>query len=264
MTITLAAVFAPLAFTGGLTGALFREFAVTLAGSVVLSGIIAVTITPMMSARLLKAGAPGRFQRVVDGTFGWVERVYEKAVKGSLNYRPVTLIIVLALVGVTGFAFTKTSSELAPEEDQGFLLSIVTGPRYATSDYTETYVNQILGLVKDIPETRAQFSAVAFGGQTNGASSASRSRTGPSAPAVRRSSRPTYRGVSARSPASRPSSSRRRRCQAPAAACPSRWWCARPALLQRSTRRRSRSRTRRRPPAVSSSCRTRCPTTRHR
>ncbi|RJT40891.1 efflux RND transporter permease subunit [Mesorhizobium waimense] len=169
MTITLAAVFAPLAFTGGLTGALFREFAVTLAGSVVLSGIVAVTITPMMSARLLKAGAPGRFQRTVDGTFGWVERVYEKAVKGSLNYRPVTLIIVLALVGVTGFAFTKTSSELAPEEDQGFLLSIVTGPRYATSDYTETYVNQILGLVKDIPETRAQFSAVAFGGQTNGA-----------------------------------------------------------------------------------------------
>jgi len=169
MTITLAAVFAPLAFTGGLTGALFREFAVTLAGSVVLSGIIAITITPMMSARLLKAGAPGRFQRVVDGTFGWVERVYEKAVRGSLNYRPVTLIIVVALVAVTGFAFTKTSSELAPEEDQGFLLSIVTAPRYATSDYTETYVNQIFGLVKDIPETRAQFSAVAFGGSTNGA-----------------------------------------------------------------------------------------------
>ncbi|MCV3207727.1 efflux RND transporter permease subunit [Mesorhizobium sp. YC-39] len=169
MTITLAAVFAPLAFTGGLTGALFREFAVTLAGSVVLSGLIAVTITPMMSARLLKAGSHSRFQHIVDSTFGWVERVYEKAVTGSLNYRPLTLIIVLALVGVTGFAFTKTSSELAPEEDQGFLLSLVTAPRYATSDYTETYVNQMLGLVKDLPETRAQFSAVAFGGQTNSA-----------------------------------------------------------------------------------------------
>lgn len=169
MTMTLAAVFAPLAFTGGLTGALFREFAVTLAGSVVLSGIIAITITPMMSARLLKAGTPGRFQRIVDGTFARVEHVYERAVTGSLNYRPLTLIIVLALVGVTGFMFTKTSTELAPEEDQGFLLSIVTAPRYATSDYTETYVNQILGLVKDIPETRAQFSAVAFGGQTNSA-----------------------------------------------------------------------------------------------
>ncbi|MBZ9889393.1 efflux RND transporter permease subunit [Mesorhizobium sp. BR1-1-3] len=169
MTMTLAAVFAPLAFTGGLTGALFREFAVTLAGSVVLSGVIAITITPMMSARLLKSGTPGRFQRIVDGTFARVEHVYERTVTGSLNYRPLTLIIVLALVGVTGFMFTKTSSELAPEEDQGFLLSIVTAPRYATSDYTETYVNQILGLVKDIPETRAQFSAVAFGGTTNSA-----------------------------------------------------------------------------------------------
>ncbi|QKD01576.1 efflux RND transporter permease subunit [Mesorhizobium loti] len=169
MTMTLAAVFAPLAFTGGLTGALFREFAVTLAGSVVLSGIIAVTITPMMSARLLKAGTPGRFQRIVDGIFARVEHTYERAVTGSLNYRPLTLLIVLALVGVTGFMFTKTSSELAPEEDQGFLLSIVTAPTYATSDYTETYVNQMLGLVKDIPETRAQFSAVAFGGATNSA-----------------------------------------------------------------------------------------------
>ncbi|MBZ9759864.1 efflux RND transporter permease subunit [Mesorhizobium sp. CA8] len=169
MTITLAAVFAPLAFTGGLTGALFREFAVTLAGSVVLSGVIAMTITPMMSARLLKAGQHGRFQRIVDGTFGRVERVYERAVTASLRNRPVTLIIVIALVALTGFMFTKTSTELAPEEDQGFLLSIVTAPRYATSDYTETYVNQMLGLVKDIPETRAQFSAVAFGGATNSA-----------------------------------------------------------------------------------------------
>ncbi|SFP26988.1 multidrug efflux pump [Mesorhizobium sp. NFR06] len=169
MTITLAAVFAPLAFTGGLTGALFREFAVTLAGSVVLSGLIAVTITPMMSARLLKPGAHGRFQRIVDGAFGRVERVYERAVTASLRNRPVTLLIVVALVSLTGFMFTKTATELAPEEDQGFLLSIVTAPRYATSDYTETYVNQILGLVKDIPETRAQFSAVAFGGATNGA-----------------------------------------------------------------------------------------------
>ncbi|TIU67107.1 MAG: efflux RND transporter permease subunit, partial [Mesorhizobium sp.] len=135
----------------------------------ILSAIVAMTITPMMSARILKAGSHSRFQRIVDGTFGRVERVYERMVTSSLRNRPVTLLIVVALVALTGFMFTKTSSELAPEEDQGFLLSIVTGPRYATSDYTETYVNQILGLVRDIPETRAQFSAVAFGGATNGA-----------------------------------------------------------------------------------------------
>ncbi|HEY4193513.1 MAG TPA: efflux RND transporter permease subunit [Mesorhizobium sp.] len=167
MTMTLAAVFAPLAFTGGLTGALFREFAVTLAGAVVLSGIVAITITPMMSARILKSGSHSRFQKIVDGTFARVEHVYERLVTGSLKYRPVTLMIVIALVALTGFMFTKTSSELAPEEDQGFLLSLVTGPRYATSDYTETYVNQILGLVKDVPETRALFAATAFGGATN-------------------------------------------------------------------------------------------------
>ena len=169
MTVTLAAVFAPLAFTGGLTGALFREFAVTLAGAVVISGLVALTITPMMSARILKAGTHSRFQRIVDGTFSRIERVYERLVSGSLNYRPVTLMIVLALVAMTGFMFTKTSSELAPEEDQGFLLSIVTAPRYATSDYTESYVNQILGLVGDVPETRALFAATAFGGETNSA-----------------------------------------------------------------------------------------------
>ncbi|MER8828628.1 efflux RND transporter permease subunit [Mesorhizobium sp. M0938] len=170
MTITLAAVFAPLAFTGGLTGALFREFAVTLAGSVVISGIVALTITPMMSARILRAGSHSRFQRIVDSTFGRVENIYERLVSGSLKYRPVTLMIVVALVATTGFMFTKTASELAPEEDQGFLLSLVTAPRYATSDYTESYVNQILGLVDDLPETRARFSAVAFGGgQTNSA-----------------------------------------------------------------------------------------------
>ncbi|RWM22582.1 MAG: efflux RND transporter permease subunit [Mesorhizobium sp.] len=170
MTITLAAVFAPLAFTGGLTGALFREFAVTLAGSVVISGVVALTITPMMSARILRAGSHSRFQRIVDSTFGRVENIYERLVSGSLKYRPVTLMIVVALVATTGFMFTKTASELAPEEDQGFLLSLVTAPRYATSDYTESYVNQILGLVDDLPETRARFSAVAFGGgQTNSA-----------------------------------------------------------------------------------------------
>lgn len=167
MTLTLAAVFAPLAFIGGLTGALFREFAMTLAGSVIISGIVAVTITPMMSARILKSGNPSRFQRIVDAAFDRVEHLYEKLVAGSLKYRPVTLLIVVALVALTGFMFLKTSSELEPEEDQGFLLSLVTAPRYATSDYTESYVNQILGLVSDIPETRAVFAATAFGGDTS-------------------------------------------------------------------------------------------------
>ena len=79
MTITLAAVFAPLGFTGGLTGALFREFALTLAGAVVISGIVALTITPMMAARLLKAGHGSRFQRIVDRTFERVAQLVRAA-----------------------------------------------------------------------------------------------------------------------------------------------------------------------------------------
>jgi len=164
MTITLAAVFAPLAFTGGLTGSLFREFAVTLAGSVIISGLVALTITPMMTARLLKPGQHTRFQNFVDRTFERVERRYENLLKGSLKYRPVTLMIVVALVSVTAFLFFKTSGELAPEEDQGALFALVTAPRYATSEYTASYVDQMMQLTEDIPELRASFSAVAFGG----------------------------------------------------------------------------------------------------
>ena len=78
MTITLAAVFAPLAFTGGLTGSLFREFALTLAGAVVISGFVALTITPMMSARILKGGNHGRFQTFVDRTFERIANRYER------------------------------------------------------------------------------------------------------------------------------------------------------------------------------------------
>ena len=167
MTITLAAVLAPLAFTGGLTGSLFREFAMTLAGAVIISGIVALTITPMMSARLLKRGNHSRFQRIVDSTFDKLANGYERLVSGSLKYRPVTLLVVFVLVGLTGFMFVNTSSELAPEEDEGALFSLVTAPPYATTDYTRSYTDQMRELTKDIPELEANFSIVGFGGQTN-------------------------------------------------------------------------------------------------
>lgn len=169
MTITLAAVFAPLAFTGGLTGALFREFAVTLAGAVIISGLIAVTITPMMAARLLHKGGHSRFQIVVDRTFERLANWYEWRVSSSLNYRPVTYTVVVVLLGLTGYLFINTSSELAPEEDSGALFSFVNAPPYATSDYTRTYVDQMRDLTKDLPELDANFSITGFGGATNSA-----------------------------------------------------------------------------------------------
>ncbi|WP_435657980.1 efflux RND transporter permease subunit [Brucella pituitosa] len=167
MTITLAAVFAPLGFTGGLTGSLFREFAFTLAGAVIISGVAALTISPMMCARMLKHGEASRFQKFIDSTFSRFERWYHRMVSGSLNYRPITLMIVIALVGLTGFLFVNTSTELAPEEDSGALFSMFQAPQYATSAYTNLYAEQIDGLTKDLPELDTRFQIVGMDGGTN-------------------------------------------------------------------------------------------------
>lgn len=167
MMLTLIAVFLPLLFTGGLTGALFREFAVTLAGAVFISGIVALTISPMMAARLLKKGGENRFQKRLNSGFTRFEGWYERRLSSSLDFLPVTVMVVVVLMGVTGYLFMKTSSELAPEEDSGALFSFVNAPSYATSDYTQRYVDQMRDLTQDLPELSANFSITGFGGQTN-------------------------------------------------------------------------------------------------
>ena len=169
MTITLAAVYAPIGFTQGLTGSLFREFAFTLAGAVIISGIIAVTLSPMMSSRLLKShGAQGRFAAFVDRTFTRLENWYSRRLKGSLDYRAVTLTIVAALLATTAFLFVKTGSELAPEEDQGAYLGIVNAPQYATADYTQAFSAQFTGAGAKIPEIDASFLIVGIDGGGGG------------------------------------------------------------------------------------------------
>jgi multidrug efflux pump len=171
MTITLAAVYAPIGFTQGLTGALFREFAFTLAGSVVISGIIAVTLSPMMSSKLLKPhghGGQTGFAGFVDRTFTRVENWYSRRLKGSLDYRPVTLLIVVALLGTTGFLFSKTPFELAPEEDQGAYLGLVQVPQYATADYTQTFAAQFTNAAEKIPEIDDNFLIVGIDGGGGG------------------------------------------------------------------------------------------------
>jgi len=169
MTITLAAVYAPIGFTQGLTGSLFREFAFTLAGAVIISGVIAITLSPMMSSKLLKAhAAQGRFASFVDRTFTRLENWYGRRLKGSLDYRPVTLVIVLLLLATTGYLFSKTSSELAPEEDQGAYLGLVNAPRYATADYTQEFSKQFTGAAERIPEIDASFLIVGIDGGGGG------------------------------------------------------------------------------------------------
>ncbi len=167
MTITLAAVFTPIAFTTGITGSLFREFALTLAGSVAISGIVALTVSPMMAARMLTPTS-GRFAHFVDHVFDAIGDWYQRRLTGSLHLRPITLLIVLVLVATTGFLFTHTSSELAPEEDQGALFAVLTGPQYATIDYTSLFINKIDQSVQDLPEMETRFSVAGSGSANSG------------------------------------------------------------------------------------------------
>jgi multidrug efflux pump len=167
MTVTLAAVYAPMAFTQGVTGALFREFSLTLAGAVILSGLVALTVSPMMSARILKPGG-GRIQHFIDKTFDRFGNWYARRLVGSLRVRPITLAIVAAILGTMVFLFLNTSSELAPEEDEGAMFAIVNAPQYATIDYTQLYVDEIAQKTADIPERQALFS-IAGSGAANSA-----------------------------------------------------------------------------------------------
>jgi multidrug efflux pump len=134
MTITLAAVYAPIGLQGGLTGSLFREFAFTLAGAVIVSGIVALTLSPMMGARLLRTGDAGRgFAGWINRRFETVRRRYTRSLAATLRYRPVVLAVwvIVALLTVPFFMFSQ--SELAPYEDQGFFFGFVQGSPNAHS-----------------------------------------------------------------------------------------------------------------------------------
>jgi multidrug efflux pump len=144
MTITLAAVYAPIGFVGGLTGALFKEFAFTLAGSVIISGVIALTLSPVMCSMMLtNTMAQGRFARIVDRVFSGLTAWYGRWLKGSLDYRPVTVMFAVCILGSIYFLYTNTRAELAPVEDQGVLFGILKMPQYANIAYDEAYGVQL-------------------------------------------------------------------------------------------------------------------------
>jgi multidrug efflux pump len=158
MTITLAAVYAPIGIQGGLTGALFREFAFTLAGAVIVSGIVALTLSPMMGSKLLRAGASERgFAGFVNRRFESVRRVYSRTLAGTLKYRPVVLgvwIIVAALM-VPFYIFSQR--ELAPAEDQGVVFGVVQASPNATLDQTKLFASQIYDVYHAFPESESIF-----------------------------------------------------------------------------------------------------------
>jgi len=165
MTITLAAVYTPLGIQGGLTGSLFREFAFTLAGAVLVSGVVAITLSPMMGSRLLRAGDSERgFAGHINRQFERVRQRYMAILGGSLRYRPVllTLWVIVVLLIVPFYLFSQR--ELAPSEDQSIVFGIVQSAPNATLDQTQLFASRIYDVFHSFPETKNTFQITTPGG----------------------------------------------------------------------------------------------------
>jgi multidrug efflux pump len=153
MTITLAAVYAPIGLMGGLTGALFREFAFTLAGSVVVSGVIALTLSPMMSSRLLHAKmGEGRLEQVLEKAMHGLTTRYDRMLGRTLSARGAVLLAGAAIMGASVVFFTGAARELAPQEDMGYVFVQTKAPQYANVDYTSRYSGQVDALFRTVKE----------------------------------------------------------------------------------------------------------------
>ncbi len=158
MTTTLIAVYAPIGFMGGLVGTLFTEFAFTLAGAVLISGIVALTLSPMLASRVLRDNRrPGWFERGVEALFRWLARVYQRLLHSLLNTPSVLVIFALALLASIYFMYVSSQQELAPTEDQGIIFFQAQGPRTATLDYHEAYARQIQEIFEQFPEYNDSF-----------------------------------------------------------------------------------------------------------
>lgn len=153
MTLTLAAVFAPLAFTPGRTGRLFVEFALTLAGAVIVSGFVALTLTPMMCSKLLRhEPAPNRFDRLMEAVLVGLGNAYEAALRWVLLRRWLVLVVMLASGVASWVLFKNARSELAPVEDRGVIFTSVNAPDGSTLEYTQRYMQAIERIGMSYPE----------------------------------------------------------------------------------------------------------------
>jgi multidrug efflux pump len=158
MTITLAAVYTPVAIQGGLTGALFREFALTLAGAVIISGFVALTLSPMMGSKLLRRGDDERgFAGIINRNFEKVRGLYSRSLSNTLRYRPVVLAlwVIVALLMIPFYMFSQ--HELAPPEDQGVVFSIIQASPNATLDQTNLFAQQMYTVYHSMPESASIF-----------------------------------------------------------------------------------------------------------
>jgi multidrug efflux pump len=169
MTITLAAVYTPVAIQGGLTGALFREFAFTLSGAVIVSGIVALTLSPMMGSKLLREGdAEKGFAGMINRHFERFKNLYMRLLGGTLQYRPVVLTLwVLVLLLIVPF-YIFSQKELAPAEDQGVVFGVIQSPANATIDQTNLFAKQVEDVYRSFPENGGTFQITQPGGGFGG------------------------------------------------------------------------------------------------
>jgi multidrug efflux pump len=169
MTITLAAVYAPVGIQGGLTGALFREFAFTLAGAVIVSGVVALTLSPMMGSKLLRAGDNERgFAGWINRRFEGVRDIYTRMLSSTLRWRPVVIVLWLIVAGLMVPFYMFTQRELAPAEDQGVVFSYIQASANSTIDQTKLFTQQVYDVYRSFPETASifqlTFPTAGFGG----------------------------------------------------------------------------------------------------
>ena len=235
MTITLAAVYAPIGFLGGVTGILFREFAFTLASAVIVSGVVALTLSPMMSAALLSQSVlHSSFAQAITNGFSAVERWYECRLASSLDYRPATAIVALGVIASLYFLYTNSTKELAPQEDQGIILGAVKGPQYANLDYMQAYQKQ-LETALTVSDTDGTFLIYGRPAVNQGFVGSrlkpwnERPKTSPD------NSSPSFRAGSLRCRECKLSHSRRHHCRVQSGASPCRWSCIRPTDTASST-----------------------------
>ena len=174
MTVVLVAVYVPIGFQGGLTGALFTEFAFTLVGTVTVSAIIALTLSPMMCSRILKPHDPERsgwqekLTDFIDRTFERVRHRYQRWLHGSLGYLPVTGTFALIVLGSIYFLYAGAKSELAPQEDAGVIISSATPAPNATLEQKLLYSKQVYQIFAKHPETAHVFQIDAPGTSIGG------------------------------------------------------------------------------------------------
>ena len=220
MTITLAAVYAPIGFVTGVTGALFREFAFTLAGAVVVSGVIALTLSPMMCSMLLKppARADGGFARLLDRMFDALAPALRAPAAPTLNFRAMTVLVLVGVLALTAIMYMSTPKELAPEEDQGVLFPLVKTPQYANLDYLEQTTDKLYKVLDADPREEPRLRHQRLGRRASGLRRRDAEAVGSAqAHSESRCCRNCSRS-SPTSPARRCSPSRRRRCPARPAA----------------------------------------------